>query len=304
VAPRAGLYCNVRRLLGIRGLRWPADASSCCPVQHWRRASAQCKMVGSAVTLSVHLSSVRYRKGIRSMSTLTSRRASAGVVAVGALLLTLLAVAPETEARTIWACAKQIGGAVHIVTVETTCKRREVKLSWTGATGAKGERGERGATGANGTNGTNGTNGAPGAAGVTGATGATGAGQVTGATGPTGATGNTGARGVTGESGATGSTGPTGPTAVTRVTGTSETSGPAAAAGEVVGPVTASCSGSTTLVGGGVEVTNSGGERGATMDSFPSVAGLGGTWTANGVAVVAGTGTDSFTVTAYALCGS
>ena len=39
------------------------------------------------------------------------------------------------------------------------------------------------------------------------------------------------------------------------------------------------------------------------MDSFPSVAGLGGTWTADAVAVVAGTGTDSFTITAYALCG-
>jgi Collagen triple helix repeat (20 copies) len=110
---------------------------------------------------------------------------------VGALLfLALLGAPPRAEARIIWACVKQVGGAVHIVGATTQCKRREVKLSWTGA---KGERGVTGAAGAKG---------------VTGATGAQG---VPGPTGAQGVTGATGPQGVTGATGSKGSTGPAGP---------------------------------------------------------------------------------------------
>ncbi len=138
------------------------------------------------------------------MSTPIIRRASAGPVIVGALLvLALLGASTSAEARIIWACVKQVGGAVHIVTVETHCRGGEVKLSWTGATGEKGATGATGATGARGPQG------------VTGAAGANGAtevgGGVTGATGAQGVTGATGAQGATGPTGATGAQGSTGP---------------------------------------------------------------------------------------------
>jgi Collagen triple helix repeat (20 copies) len=155
------------------------------------------------------------------MSTLTSRRVPAGFVAAALMLLALLAVAPTSEARTIWACVKQVGGAVHIVNVGTRCKKAEVKLSWTGAKGepgSAGPKGDAGPAGPRGTNGTNGANGLQGVAGATGpagsSTGTTGAQGVTGATGPQGATGPagpTGAQGVTGVTGAIGATGATGP---------------------------------------------------------------------------------------------
>src|ERR1700730_1914027 len=141
------------------------------------------------------------------MSTLIIRRTSAGLAAVGSLLLlALLAASPTAEARTIWACVKQVGGSVHIVGVETHCRRGEVKLNWRGA------KGEKGATGANGGKGAQGVTGAPGAQGVTGATGAQG---VTGATGAQGVTGATGA------TGATGSTGSAGPAAIMGASGSS-----------------------------------------------------------------------------------
>jgi hypothetical protein len=132
------------------------------------------------------------------------------------MLLALLAVAPKSEARTIWACVKQVGGAVHIVNVSTRCKKAEVKLSWTGAKGepgAAGPKGEKGAAGANGVNGAQGVVGATGPAGETNDNGTTGPQGVTGATGPQGATGPagpTGAAGVTGAAGPTGATGATG----------------------------------------------------------------------------------------------
>jgi hypothetical protein len=153
------------------------------------------------------------------MSTLTSRRSSAGLVAVGALLLALLAGAPRAEARIIWACVKQVGGSVHIVGAQTHCKKGEVKLSWTGA---KGERGLTGVTGAAGARGVAGAVGAGGARGPAGPAGATGPQGVTGSTeaqGPTGATGAQGVTGVTGPVGVTGAAGPTGNTGATGATG-------------------------------------------------------------------------------------
>jgi hypothetical protein len=165
------------------------------------------------------------------MSTLTSRRAPAGLAAVALMLLALLAAAPKSEARTIWACVKQVGGAVHIVNVGTRCKKAEVKLSWTGAKGepgAAGPAGPKGEKGANGANGAAGVVGATGPAGENGSsTGTTGAQGVTGATGPQGATGPAG---PTGAAGVTGAVGPTGPAGAT---------GPAAIMGGSGGPVTA-----------------------------------------------------------------
>ena len=72
------------------------------------------------------------------MSTPTRRRTIAGLAAVAALLLEAFAVAPGAQAGIIFACAKQVGGSVHIVTAGTKCKRGEVKLRWVGATGPTG----------------------------------------------------------------------------------------------------------------------------------------------------------------------
>jgi len=141
------------------------------------------------------------------------------------MLLALLAVAPKSEARTIWACVKQVGGAVHIVNVSTRCKKSEVKLSWTGAKGENGAAGPRGEAGPKGASGVNGANGIQGVAGATGpagsSTGTTGAQGVTGATGPAGPPG---AQGVTGAAGPTGPTGATGPSGAGYLIGGSGTS--------------------------------------------------------------------------------
>jgi trimeric autotransporter adhesin len=111
-----------------------------------------------------------------------------------------------------------------------------------------------------------------------------------------------GATGATGVTGATGQQG--GLSAVTKVTGNSVTSGMSPPAGTDVGPSTASCSATQTLVGGGAQLTNTGLASGATKDSFASATTLGGFWTANGVAVVSGGPADTFTITAFALCAS
>lgn len=144
------------------------------------------------------------------MPTLTSRIPMAGLAAAAALLPATLAAAPAANAGIIFACAKQVGGSVHIVTAGTKCKRGEVKLRWTGATGPTGTAGAAGAGGAEGPMGPQGVSGATGADGVTGATGPAGTGSSSGS-GATGAEGATGAQGVTGATGATGATGPTGP---------------------------------------------------------------------------------------------
>ena len=106
------------------------------------------------------------------MSTLITRRSAAVPVAAGALLLCVLAVAPQADAGTIFACVKKNGSA-RLSTKTLKCKKGESKLSWS-------------------TEGKNGSSGTNGPAGVTGATGPKG---VTGATGPTGAKGATGPEG-------------------------------------------------------------------------------------------------------------
>jgi hypothetical protein len=171
------------------------------------------------------------------MSTPTPRHAIAGLAAVAALLLNAFAVAPEADAGIIYACAKQVGGAVHIVTAGTKCKRNEVKLRWAGATGPTGPAGRAGANGANGAQGATGPAGPQGEPGPPGAgsgeSGATGAQGVTGATGPEGPTGATGAQGVmgaTGPAGATGATGEPGPTGPAGPTGAVVAASPAVSA--------------------------------------------------------------------------
>ena len=70
--------------------------------------------------------------------------ASVGIAAVGALLLAVLALAPQADGRIIWACVKSVGGSVHIVSAGTRCKGDEVKLKWAGATGPTGTTGGQG----------------------------------------------------------------------------------------------------------------------------------------------------------------
>jgi hypothetical protein len=124
------------------------------------------------------------------MSALTRRTATAGLVAIGAPLLAMLAASPRVDGAVVYACAKK-GATIHLVAKKSRCNKGEAKLELS----ATGPRGVTGATGPTG---------------VTGATGPTGAAGPTGATGPGGATG---AGGATGPSGATGATGATGPAA-------------------------------------------------------------------------------------------
>jgi len=171
------------------------------------------------------------------MPTPTCRRAIAGLVAAGAMLPAVFALAPEAHGEIISACAKQIGGAVHIVTSGTKCKKGEVKLRWVGATGPTGPAGANGSQGAQGVAGPAGAQGVPGETGAagepgsdgSGGSGATGAQGVTGATGPTGEAGATGASGVQGVTGATGAIGPTGEAGPTGVTGPAGPAGPTGA---------------------------------------------------------------------------
>jgi hypothetical protein len=80
------------------------------------------------------------------------------LVAAGALLLALLAAAPQAEAATIYACVKKSNGTARIVTKTTKCKKGETKLSWNTV-------GPAGKNGTNGTNGATGKEGSPGAEG-------------------------------------------------------------------------------------------------------------------------------------------
>ncbi len=136
-----------------------------------------------------------------------ARRATAALAAVGAPLLAAFALAPRADGEIIFACAKQVGGSVHIVTSGTKCKRGEVKLRWVGATGPTGSTGQAGDRGPGGAQGVTGATGPQGVAGATGPA----ATDSSGGNGATGAQGVTGASGVTGATGATGPSGPTGP---------------------------------------------------------------------------------------------
>jgi hypothetical protein len=163
------------------------------------------------------------------MSTSTSRRATAVLIAVGALLLAALAA--QADAQTIIVCQK-MGGTIRVVNSKMKCKKGETKLSWTAAPGAMGVTGAAGPTGPVGPAGAPGKEG-PAAAAVGGTSAATG---VTGAAGPTGPVGPTGAEGLAGKNGATGATGagaagPTGAAGTTGSTGPTGPTGPTGATG-------------------------------------------------------------------------
>ena len=85
------------------------------------------------------------------------------------------------------------------------------------------------------------------------------------------------------------------------MTGTAVASSAHAAVG-VTATSTATCTAGKVLVAGGARVTFTGAERGSVLESYPSTAGANGVWTASGIAIVAGSGGDTFTVTAYAYC--
>lgn len=92
------------------------------------------------------------------MSISMTRRGTAVLVAVCALLVGALALASEAQAGTLYACYKKTAGTVRIVSAKAKCKKGEAKVSW-------GSAGKNGANGANGASGSNGTNGKDGAAG-------------------------------------------------------------------------------------------------------------------------------------------
>jgi hypothetical protein len=97
------------------------------------------------------------------MVNVITRRKGACIGAVGALLATL-AMAPNAQAATYYACVKKKGGSIRIVSKATKCKRSERKISFNsegapGRNGLNGRNGKNGAKGINGTNGANGTNG-------------------------------------------------------------------------------------------------------------------------------------------------
>jgi hypothetical protein len=94
------------------------------------------------------------------MTSLRINRPTAAFISAGALLLAALAVAPQADAATLYACAKKDGQA-HIYSKKPRCKKGETKLSWNtagvsgrnGANGTNGKEGKEGAAGRNGLNG-------------------------------------------------------------------------------------------------------------------------------------------------------
>ncbi len=62
------------------------------------------------------------------MSTFISRRAATSLASAGALLLGVLAAAPQADAQPIYVCQK-VGGTFHVVTSKQKCKKGESKLS-------------------------------------------------------------------------------------------------------------------------------------------------------------------------------
>jgi hypothetical protein len=88
------------------------------------------------------------------MPTLSTRRGTVLLVAMGALLLAVLVAASQAGASTLYACVKKDGTA-HIYTKKPRCKKRESKLSWS----SQGPAGRNGANGVNGASGVNGKEG-------------------------------------------------------------------------------------------------------------------------------------------------
>jgi len=98
------------------------------------------------------------------MPTTTHGRTAGALVAVGAVLGLLLALAAQADAATIYACAKKKGGSVRLVTRTTKCRRGENKLQWNseGLAGPRGAAGSQGSAGLQGVQGVQGLQGNPG----------------------------------------------------------------------------------------------------------------------------------------------
>jgi hypothetical protein len=104
------------------------------------------------------------------MSTLVIRRGTAVLGTAAALLLAVLAIAPEAGAATIYACVKSKAGTARVFTKKPKCKKGETKLSWntTGPAGRNGINGINGVIGALGEKGAAGKEGARGLGGPAG----------------------------------------------------------------------------------------------------------------------------------------
>ncbi len=84
----------------------------------------------------------------------TRGRATAVLATAGAFGIAALAMAPQSQASTIYACVKK-SGTPRIVSKKTKCKKGEKRLSWStqgpagknGAAGATGSAGAKGETG-------------------------------------------------------------------------------------------------------------------------------------------------------------
>jgi hypothetical protein len=76
-------------------------------------------------------------------------RATVVLAAVGALMIAALAMAPQSQASTVYACVKTKSGTPRIVSKKAKCRKGEKKLSW-GTQGPAGQNGAAGATGAKG----------------------------------------------------------------------------------------------------------------------------------------------------------
>jgi hypothetical protein len=103
------------------------------------------------------------------MSTLVIRRGTAVLGTAAALLLAVLAIAPEAGAATIYACVKSKAGTARVFTKKPKCKKGETKLSWNtigpsgrnGANGIGGGAGKEGPAGKEGAKGVGGPAGQP-----------------------------------------------------------------------------------------------------------------------------------------------
>jgi hypothetical protein len=100
------------------------------------------------------------------MSEVHGARTPIALLAAGACALALLALAPQANASTLYACVKKNGSA-RLFTSRPRCRHGEKRLAWNieGPRGPQGSRGKEGHAGKNGPGGVNGTNGANGAAG-------------------------------------------------------------------------------------------------------------------------------------------
>jgi hypothetical protein len=83
------------------------------------------------------------------MSASIRGRGTVLLATVGALMIAALAMAPQSQASTVYACVKKKSGTPRIVSKSTKCKKGEKKLSW-GTQGPAGKNGGTGAAGAKG----------------------------------------------------------------------------------------------------------------------------------------------------------